>query len=79
MKTEIEINGDVDANKWCLAVRVLGIFWKCARVGERLSPYVSVCCFVMAVGLPAPLLQDHPRYGEADLLPRHLCLWVNNL
>ena len=27
----------------------LGIFWKCARVGERLSPYVSLCCLVMAV------------------------------
>lgn len=27
----------------------LSIFWKCARVGERLSPYVSLCCFVMAV------------------------------
>ena len=31
------------------AGRVLGIFWKCARVGERLSPYVSLCCVVMAV------------------------------
>ena len=29
--------------------RVFGIFWKCARVGERLSPYVSLCCVVMAV------------------------------
>lgn len=29
--------------------RVFGIFWKCARVGERLSPYVSICCFLMAV------------------------------
>ena len=28
---------------------VLGIFWKFARVGERLSPYVSLCCVVMAV------------------------------
>ncbi|KAK2781420.1 hypothetical protein FQN52_001612 [Onygenales sp. PD_12] len=26
-----------------------GIFWKCARVGERLSPYVSLCCLAMAV------------------------------
>ncbi|KAL2363908.1 hypothetical protein RJZ56_003194 [Blastomyces dermatitidis] len=25
-----------------------GIFWKCARVGERLSPYVSLCCLAMA-------------------------------
>ncbi|KAF2662113.1 DUF1242-domain-containing protein [Lophiostoma macrostomum CBS 122681] len=24
-------------------------FWKCARVGERLSPYVSMACLVMAV------------------------------
>ncbi|KAK9239122.1 hypothetical protein V1525DRAFT_63621 [Lipomyces kononenkoae] len=28
---------------------VLGIFWKAARIGERLSPYVSICCVIMAV------------------------------
>ncbi|KAK4188809.1 hypothetical protein QBC35DRAFT_182210 [Podospora australis] len=28
---------------------VMGIFWKCARIGERLSPYVSLCCIAMAV------------------------------
>ncbi|KAK6601056.1 hypothetical protein BOTCAL_0814g00020 [Botryotinia calthae] len=28
-----------------------GLFWKCARIGERLSPYISVCCVVMAVSL----------------------------
>lgn len=32
--------------------RVFGIFWKCARVGERLSPYVGLCCVVMAVSTP---------------------------
>ena len=26
-----------------------GIFWKSARIGERLSPYISVICVVMAV------------------------------
>ncbi|GFQ75475.1 protein kish-A [Trichonephila clavipes] len=26
----------------------LGIFWKCARIGERKSPYVSICCIAMA-------------------------------
>lgn len=31
--------------------RIFGIFWKCARVGERLSPYVSICCVVMAVSV----------------------------
>ncbi|KAK2002468.1 DUF1242-domain-containing protein, partial [Colletotrichum falcatum] len=29
-----------------------GIFWKCARVGERLSPYISLCCVVMAASFP---------------------------
>jgi hypothetical protein len=29
--------------------RMFGIFWKFARIGERLSPYVSICCVVMAV------------------------------
>jgi hypothetical protein len=27
---------------------VRGVFWKAARVGERLSPYVSLCCLFMA-------------------------------
>ncbi|KAI5837604.1 hypothetical protein DFP73DRAFT_567717 [Morchella snyderi] len=26
-----------------------GMFWKFARIGERLSPYVSLCCIIMAV------------------------------
>ncbi|VDI04313.1 Hypothetical predicted protein, partial [Mytilus galloprovincialis] len=30
---------------------VLGIFWKCARIGERLSPYVALCCVGMAVSI----------------------------
>lgn len=28
---------------------VMGVFWKCARIGERLSPYISLCCVIMAV------------------------------
>uniref|UniRef100_T1JZA5 Protein kish n=1 Tax=Tetranychus urticae TaxID=32264 RepID=T1JZA5_TETUR len=27
---------------------LLGIFWKAARIGERLSPWVSACCLIMA-------------------------------
>mmetsp|Transcript_26424 Transcript_26424/g.57941 ORF Transcript_26424/g.57941 Transcript_26424/m.57941 type:complete len:82 (+) Transcript_26424:382-627(+) len=27
----------------------LGFLWKLSRIGERLSPYVSVCCAIMAV------------------------------
>ncbi|KIR28827.1 hypothetical protein I307_03004 [Cryptococcus deuterogattii 99/473] len=27
----------------------LGLFFKCARIGERLSPYVSLACIAMAV------------------------------
>ncbi|KAH8706627.1 hypothetical protein BGZ61DRAFT_224612 [Ilyonectria robusta] len=27
----------------------MGIFWKCARIGERLSPFISICCVLMAV------------------------------
>ncbi|KAM9330956.1 protein kish-A [Gastrophryne carolinensis] len=30
---------------------VLGIFWKCARIGERKSPYVALCCVVMAFSI----------------------------
>lgn len=32
-----------------------GVFWKFARIGERLSPYVSLCCIAMAVSIPIPL------------------------
>nr|XP_019013729.1 uncharacterized protein I206_01800 [Kwoniella pini CBS 10737]OCF52510.1 transmembrane protein [Kwoniella pini CBS 10737] len=27
----------------------LGLFFKCARIGERLSPYVSLACIAMAI------------------------------
>ncbi|WVQ78579.1 hypothetical protein IAT38_000665 [Cryptococcus sp. DSM 104549] len=27
----------------------LGLFFKCARIGERLSPYVSLACIAMAL------------------------------
>ncbi|KAJ4537066.1 hypothetical protein HRR90_002142 [Exophiala dermatitidis] len=30
---------------------VTGIFWKCARIGERLSPYVSIFCVAMAFSI----------------------------
>ncbi|KAK2760883.1 hypothetical protein FQN54_002123 [Arachnomyces sp. PD_36] len=30
---------------------LFGIFWKCARIGERLSPYVSICCILMAIAI----------------------------
>ena len=42
---------------------VFGIFWKCARIGERLSPYVSICCVVMAVSIFPTLTM-----GDADEL-----------
>ncbi|KAJ3068129.1 hypothetical protein HDU98_008698 [Podochytrium sp. JEL0797] len=35
----------IDQNKRGL----LGSFWKLARIGERLSPYVALACVVMAV------------------------------
>ncbi|KAK3320773.1 hypothetical protein B0T19DRAFT_361032, partial [Cercophora scortea] len=34
---------------------VRGIFWKCARIGERLSPYISLCCVLMAASHPLSL------------------------
>jgi len=27
---------------------MVGVFWKCARIGERKSPYVAIACFAMA-------------------------------
>lgn len=46
------INGP-KANNW--PDRVMGIFWKCARIGERLSPYISICCVIMAVRILLPM------------------------
>ncbi|XP_040585021.1 protein kish-A-like [Mesocricetus auratus] len=37
----------LDRNKTGL----LGIFWKCACIGECKSPYVAVCCIVMAFNI----------------------------
>ncbi|KAK3683949.1 protein kish-A, partial [Podospora appendiculata] len=34
---------------------VRGIFWKCARIGERLSPYISLCCVLMAASTLSPV------------------------
>ncbi|CAG0893098.1 unnamed protein product [Darwinula stevensoni] len=30
---------------------VMGTFWKCARIGERKSPYISACCLAMAIAM----------------------------
>ena len=30
---------------------LLGIFWKCARIGERKSPYIAACCLAMACSI----------------------------
>ncbi|KAF0395540.1 hypothetical protein C2G38_2103824 [Gigaspora rosea] len=30
---------------------ILGLFWKAARIGERLSPYVSLACIAMAISI----------------------------
>ncbi|KAI0143283.1 hypothetical protein BJ166DRAFT_444339, partial [Pestalotiopsis sp. NC0098] len=27
----------------------MGMVWKAARIGDRLSPYISLCCIFMAV------------------------------
>ena len=37
----------LDRNKTGLS----GIFWKCARIGERKSPWVAVCCIAMAFNI----------------------------
>ncbi|XP_032745099.1 protein kish-A-like, partial [Rattus rattus] len=37
----------LDRNKTGL----FGIFWKCARIGERKSPYVAICCIMMAFSI----------------------------
>ncbi|OHW91920.1 transmembrane protein [Colletotrichum incanum] len=48
----------------------MGIFWKFARVGERLSPYISLCCVVMAASLPPIYLHKRiaNRTRQASML-----------
>ncbi|XP_031626343.1 protein kish [Contarinia nasturtii] len=37
----------IDRNK----TGAMGTFWKLARIGERKSPYVAVCCIMMAASI----------------------------
>ncbi|KAJ8985757.1 hypothetical protein NQ317_014410 [Molorchus minor] len=37
----------MDRNK----VGVMGTFWKCARIGERKSPWIGACCILMAFSI----------------------------
>ncbi|KDQ07428.1 hypothetical protein BOTBODRAFT_38832 [Botryobasidium botryosum FD-172 SS1] len=37
--------GLIDRNK----EGFMGVFYKCARIGERLSPYVAISCVLMAI------------------------------
>jgi len=63
----------------------MGIFWKAARIGERLSPYISLCCVFMAVRFRQACLVDllYPA-GEhkASYLAerwKELTQWVDTL
>lgn len=53
----------------------MGIFWKFARIGERLSPYISICCVFMAVRThPSRLFPISPPFPSTvllKLLPRY--------
>ncbi|KAK4882135.1 hypothetical protein RN001_005454 [Aquatica leii] len=37
----------MDRNK----VGLMGTFWKCARIGERKSPWIAACCIIMAFSI----------------------------
>lgn len=39
------------ANAAAVPCRFRGLFWKFARVGERLSPWVAFACIFMAVSV----------------------------
>ncbi|KAJ5151860.1 hypothetical protein N7492_010155, partial [Penicillium capsulatum] len=55
---------------------LFGIFWKCARVGERLSPYISICCVLMAVRFPLPWLQMTGIFTDG-ITGLDLLRWLN--
>lgn len=52
---------------------MFGIFWKFARIGERLSPYVSICCIFMAVssGRGSSLMDRLQCCGRDDEAQRY--------
>nr|XP_045049692.2 protein kish-A-like [Desmodus rotundus] len=41
------VSSFLDGNKTGL----LGVFWKCARIGEQKNPSVAVCCIAMAFSI----------------------------
>lgn len=43
----VDGNGQVTDNTKHTGLR--GLCWKASRIGERLSPYVAVCCVLMSV------------------------------
>lgn len=60
--------------------RLLGIFWKCARIGERKSPWVGFCCVAMAFSiiflswhqiLWTVYCIEHRIFGESQEGPRN--------
>ncbi len=55
-KTESRNADDNTLNSWFMVRGApkpgfLGLAWKFARVGERVSPYVAACCVAAAVHL----------------------------
>lgn len=60
--------------------RLMGIFWKAARIGERLSPYISLCCVFMAVGCPSslPFPSRFPPASSLLLLLLYLFVWTSS-
>ncbi|KAI1805763.1 hypothetical protein F4811DRAFT_514280 [Daldinia bambusicola] len=52
----------------------MGIFWKAARIGERLSPYMSLCCVFMAVS--GALLYDC-KFHAIDWLTTNRSRWLS--
>jgi len=44
------------------------MFWKFARIGERLSPYVGICCVIRAVSGLIPVLLSEWRWDNGTNL-----------
>jgi len=57
------------------------VFWRAARIGERLSPYISVCCVVMAVSiafLPISIASLTSNRAESSS-DRHRCAFLKGV
>nr|CUU98992.1 hypothetical transcript [Hymenolepis microstoma] len=51
-----------------------GTFWKCARIGERKSPYIAVCCLILAFFILVNMYDESNGSSEISAPSFPLCV-----